>query len=201
MSIRPQPDLFASMEMSAVISECGSYRTELRRVWNRDLPLLVVCMLNPSTADHQKNDPTIVTLIHFAKLWGYGGLLIVNLFAFRASEPAAMMKASEPFGPNGATLASAMDYARANGGRLLAAWGNHGDHHDRAEWFSNRALQIYRLTLICLGTTKGWKPKHPMARGKHRIPRDQQPVIWREPPSQRADGGANIVTGHAGINT
>ncbi|EHK57717.1 DUF1643 domain-containing protein [Allomesorhizobium alhagi] len=182
MSIRPQPDLFDDMEMSAIISDCGLYRTELRRVWNSDLPLLVVCMLNPSTADHRKNDPTILALIHFGKLWGYGGLLVINLFAFRSPSPADMMAVSEPFGPcNARAIADAMEYARDNGGRLLAAWGNHGDHHDRAEWFCNRALQVYRLTLICLGTTKGWKPKHPMARGKHRIPRDQQPIVWRAP--------------------
>lgn len=181
MTIRPQPDLFDDMEMSAIISDCGLYRTELRRVWNRDLPLLVVCMLNPSTADHRKNDPTILALIHFAKLWGYGGLLVVNLFSLRTSSPAEMMKASDAFGPNGAPLEAAMAYARDNGGRLLAAWGNGGDHEDRAEWFSNRALQAYGLTLICLGTTHGWKPKHPLARGKHRIPRDQKPIVWRKP--------------------
>lgn len=181
MTVRPQPDLF-DMEMSAVISECGFYRTELRRVWFQELPLLVVCMLNPSTADHRRDDPTILVLIHFAKLWGYGGILVVNLFALRTSSPAEMMRSSEPFGPgNAAAIAAAMQYARDNGGRLLAAWGNGGDHHDRAEWFCNRALQVYGLTLICLGTTQGWKPKHPMARGKHRIARDQQPVIWRAP--------------------
>lgn len=183
MSIRPQPDLFDQMEMSAVITgpdDC--YRTELRRVWNRDLPLLVVCMLNPSTADHRKNDPTILTLIHFARLWGYGGVLVVNLFAFRASEPAAMMKASDPFGPNAATIEAAMAYARANRGRLLVAWGNDGAFEGRDEWFSNRALQVYGLTLICLGRTLSGHPKHPLARGKHRIPRDQQPVVWRQLP-------------------
>lgn len=200
MSIRPQPDLFDEMEMSAVISECGLYRTELRRVWNRDLPLLVVCMLNPSTADHRKNDPTILALIHFAKLWGYGGLLIVNLFAYRSPSPKEMMAYCDPFGgrQNADAIASAMAYAQDNGGRLLAAWGNGGDFEDRAEWFCNRALQVYRLTLICLGTTKDWKPKHPMARGKHRIPRDQQPINWRAA-IPRADGGANIVMTHADI--
>jgi hypothetical protein len=170
------------MEMHAAISVCGLYRTTLHRIWDRDRPMLVVCMLNPSTADHQKNDQTILALIHFAESWGYGGLFIVNLFSLRTSSPAEMMKAANPFGPdNGPAIAAAMAYARDNGGRLLCAWGNHGDHQDRAEWFCNRALQVYRLTLICLGTTKAWKPKHPMSRGKHRIPRDQPPIVWRSP--------------------
>jgi hypothetical protein len=174
-------DLF-SMRKSAVLCGPGNcYRTELRRIWEDIKPLLVVCMLNPSTADAEVDDPTIKTLIHFGKLWEYGGLLVVNLFALRTPSPAVMMAAANRFGPNAGAIEAAMAYARDNGGRLLAAWGNDGDFDDRAEWFSNRALQVYGLTLICLGTTNGWKPKHPMARGKHRIPRDQQPIIWRKP--------------------
>lgn len=185
MTARPHPDLFGTMQMSAAFSgpdDC--YRDELRRVWDDARPLLVVCMLNPSTADHRKNDPTVLTLIHFAKLWGYGGLLIVNLYSFRASSPVAMMAAANPIGPgNGDAIERAFEYAKANGGQLLAAWGNDGSFDGRDEWFCNRALQAHGLTLICLGTTKGWTPKHPMARGKHRIPRDQQPIVWRRPPT------------------
>lgn len=185
-----QADMFAAavpappMAMTALFGGPGDcYRYELRRFWDDALPLLVVCMLNPSTADHRRNDPTVLALIHFAKLWGYGGLLIVNLFAFRSSSPAAMMVAPYPFGAGNAdALENAMAYARDHGGRLLCAWGNGGDFEGRAEWFCNRAFQVYRLELICLGTTKGWKPKHPLARGKHWIPRDQQPVVWRRRP-------------------
>ncbi len=170
------------MVRSAVISDCGVWRTELRRVWNAHRPMLVVSMLNPSTADGVTDDPTIATLIHFARLWGYGGLLVVNLFSFRSPSPAVMMARDDAFGPgNAAAIAEAMAYARDHGGRLLCAWGNGGDHEDRAEWFCSRATKVYGLTLLCLGTTRGWKPKHPMARGKHRIPRDQMPIVWRTP--------------------
>ena len=168
------------MLRTAVISPCELFRYELRRVWDDTLPLLVVCMLNPSTADAEKDDPTLRELIHFARLWGYGGLLIVNLNARRTSSPAEMMASDASFGPENARhLAAAMEYARDHGGRLLAAWGNHGDFDDRAAWFCSRAYHVYRLDLICLGTTKSWHPKHPMARGKHRIPRNQQPILWR----------------------
>jgi hypothetical protein len=67
-------DLF--MRRSAIISACGKFRPELRRVWDDSKPLLPVCMLNPSRGDHTIDDPTILTLIWFAKLWGYGGLLL-----------------------------------------------------------------------------------------------------------------------------
>ncbi len=167
---------------SAVLSGPENcYRYELRRVWDIAHPLLVVCMLNPSTADHLQDDPTILALIHFARNWGYGGLLIVNLFALRSPTPKALLEREDRIGPgNGGFIGSAMAYAAANGGRLLAAWGNGGDLDDRAEWFCARANHVHHLDLICLGTTQYWAPKHPLARGKHFIPRDQRPIVWRK---------------------
>ena len=163
------------------------FRYELRRVWDAARRLLVVCMLNPSTADHEKDDPTILALMHFARLWGYGGLLIVNLFALRSPSPKALLQREDRIGPkNSAFINAAQAYASVNGGRLLAAWGNGGSLDDRADWFCSRAYHAHRLELVCLGTTRQWAPKHPMARGKHRIPRDQRPIVWREAPEKAA---------------
>lgn len=173
-------DLFT--QSSAVIDgPADCYRYELRRAWELDLPLLVVCMLNPSTADADKNDPTILALIHFAKLWGYGGLLIVNLCAYRSSSPSDMMTAVNPAGRyNGVYLSHAMEYARDNGGQMLVAWGNDGAFQRRDEMICIKAKEI-GVSLVCLGTTLSGAPKHPMARGKHRISREQQPVAWSRP--------------------
>jgi hypothetical protein len=177
-------DLFGKsipeMRMSAVISDCQTYRTELRRVWDDTKPLLVVCMLNPSRADHRKNDPTVLALIHFARLWGYGGLLIINLFSYRSPSPTKMKAVSgAAFGPdNAVTIERTLSFARHAGLPILAAWGANGDHEDRAEWFCDRARK-HMVDLICLGLTKDGHPKHPAARGPHRIPRDQQPIMWR----------------------
>ena len=159
----------------------GPWRYELRRIWDDGKPLLVVCMLNPSTADGYRDDQTIRTLIHFGQLWGYGGLYVVNLFAFRSSSPAEMMR--QPLGQalgadNAAYVIDAIGYARDHGKSLLAAWGNHGSHHRMDEWLEAEA-HLRLVDLICLGTTLSGQPKHPLARGKHRIPRDQQPLIWR----------------------
>jgi hypothetical protein len=167
------------MMMSAIIVDCWRY--ELKRIWDEAKPLLVVCMLNPSTADHTRNDPTILTLIHFAKLWSYGGLLVVNLFAFRSPNPVDLLKTSPAriFGPqNGAFIDDALGYARDHGRMALAAWGNLGSHFKMDEEFIGKARQR-GIDLVCLGTTQSGQPKHPLARGKHRIPRDQQPIIWR----------------------
>jgi hypothetical protein len=166
------------MLKEAVISDCTFYRYELRRIWDTGKPMLVVCMLNPSTADSSINDPTVLTLIHFGKLWGYGGLLIVNLYGFRSSSPAEMFsKGAAAIGPlNEKYTFAAIKYAKENGGKLLAAWGNGG--HEKAIFFAER-VTCAGVELICLGTTQSGAPKHPLARGKHRIPRDQMPIVWR----------------------
>lgn len=173
-------DLF--MRRTAVFSDdpLKLYRLELRRVWDDRLPLLPVCMLNPSWADDEKEDMTLLTLIHFARLWGYGGLLIVNLYAYRASQPNEMFKMGEAAvgKDNERYLASAVLYARENGGKILVAWGNDGQ--ERARWFT-RCVEMHGVQMVCLGTTQNGSPKHPAARGVHRIPRDQMPIDWKEP--------------------
>ncbi|MGY5812033.1 DUF1643 domain-containing protein [Rhizobium sp. LEGMi198b] len=169
-----------AIEKSAVISDCKLYRYELRRRWDAALYSLPVCMLNPSTADHEKDDPTIRELTHFAKLWGYGGLYIVNLWAFRSSSPAEMMASADPKGPgNKRYIEQAFGYARHFNTPMLAAWGNDGAFQARGLWFCEKAAHHF-VDLVCLGLTQNGQPKHPMSRGKNRIPRDQQPIMWRK---------------------
>jgi hypothetical protein len=167
------------MIRNATISECGRFRFELRRVWDAHKYVLVVCMLNPSTADAEKDDPTVLALIHFARLWGYGGLHIINLYAFRASRPSAMMMADDRIGPgNSIFINHAAMVAQQNSNALLIAWGNHGDFEGRASWFCSMVKHYYGLKLMHLGRTKQGAPKHPMARGKSFIPRDSFPQDW-----------------------
>ncbi|WFS01617.1 DUF1643 domain-containing protein [Rhizobium tumorigenes] len=167
-----------AVQKDAVISECTRYRYKLTRRWDGTKPMLPVCMLNPSTADHEKDDPTIRELTYFATQWGYGGLSIINLLAFRSSSPKEMMASSDPFGPeNGTFIQRALTDARHSNAPLLAAWGNGGTWADSDEWFRERAA-FNMVSLICLGLTKDGHPKHPMARGVHRIPRDQQPIAY-----------------------
>lgn len=166
------------VQKDAIISECGRYRYKLTRRWDGDKRMLPTCMLNPSTADHEIDDPTIRELTFFAEQWGYGGLLIVNLLAFRASTPKVMMAAADPFGPeNGTFIQRMLTDARHSRTPVLAAWGNGGAWADSDEWFCDRAT-FNMVSLVCLGLTKDGHPKHPMARGVHRIPRDQRPIAF-----------------------
>lgn len=87
------------LKTDAVLSTCRKYRFALWRIWDESKPYAMIIGLNPSTADEKEDDPTIARCIGFARSWGYGGLCMANLFAFRATEPADIFAASDPIGP------------------------------------------------------------------------------------------------------
>lgn len=137
----------------AVISEDGRYRYSLWRAWDRSLEPLTFVMLNPSTADANVDDPTIRRCIGFAKRDGFGGVRVVNLYAFRATQPKDMFRAIDPVGPLN------NDYFNfGTAATVIAAWGAHAR--------PNRVRDVMRLlrerTVYCLGTTKDGSPRHPL---------------------------------------
>jgi hypothetical protein len=121
--------------------------------------------LNPSTADEIKDDPTIRRCINFAKEWGYGGVCVTNLFAFRATKPIDMMKADNPVGvENDIWL-----YRIANNASIIvAAWGVHGT-------FSGRHIAVREMlpNLHYLRLTKNGYPGHPLY-----LPKTLTPIKW-----------------------
>lgn len=82
------------MEKKATLSDCGKYRYELSRIWDNSLPIVLFIMHNPSTADANEDDPTIRRCIGFAKQWGYGGIMVGNLFPYRATDPKELLNKS-----------------------------------------------------------------------------------------------------------
>src|SRR3989449_11540410 len=107
------------MRTDACFSRCGTYRYALWRRWAAG-PQVLFVMLNPSTADAQRDDPTIRRCIGFARRWGCGGIEVVNLFALRATDPRRLRYTRDPVGPeNVAHLARAAGRASLVG----AAWG------------------------------------------------------------------------------
>ena len=80
------------MEYSAMISNCNKYRYKLTRTWDEDKGKVLFIMLNPSTADEKTDDLTTRRCMNFAKNWGYGGLLIGNIYPFRAKRPKDLRK-------------------------------------------------------------------------------------------------------------
>jgi len=76
----------------AIISDCGKYRYELHREWDKEKRKVLFIMLNPSTADGLNNDLTTIRCMNFAKKWGYGGIMIGNIYPFRAKRPKDLKK-------------------------------------------------------------------------------------------------------------
>lgn len=147
--------------MVTKISDCGTYRYTLTRRWG-DGFTQVFCMLNPSTADAEKDDPTIRRCISFAKREGAGGLLVVNLFAYRATNPKSLPNHITAFGPeNYDALVLAGSNAKMSGKPIILGWGAHGGSHRADE----TAMGIFRqvgATMAALGWTKLGLPRHPL---------------------------------------
>ena len=80
------------LHKTAVISRCEKYRYKLTRTWDEDKGKVLFVMLNPSTANHIENDLTTIRCINFAEKWGYGGIMIGNIYPFRAKRPKDLRK-------------------------------------------------------------------------------------------------------------
>lgn len=114
-------------------------------------------MLNPSTADAERNDPTIRRCIGFARDWGYDGIEVVNLFAFRATRPADLKRASAPIGDrNDAYIRRAVQRCE----QTVLAWGAAGVLLGRGRLVLHRLEE--RPGVCCLGWTAGGQPRHPL---------------------------------------
>jgi len=153
---------------SAKISDDGRYRYLLERDWGPG-PRMIFCMLNPSTADATKDDPTIRRCTGFANREGCGGIKVVNLYALRSPSPSDLAKDADPFGPeNAAFLQWAFDMSRELRYPLIASWGAGLDPLKIGEQIRGWVIRRH-ARFQCLGRTKDGRPKHPLY-----LPRDQQ---------------------------
>lgn len=117
-------ELFDSRAGDAVFSRCGRYRYRLTRfLGGAGSGRVVFVMLNPSTADGDHDDPTIRRCVGFAKSWGLARLDVVNLFAWRATNPRALAVPADPIGPdNDRELVEAFT-SPGLASRVICAWG------------------------------------------------------------------------------
>jgi len=139
---------------NATFSSCRTYRYSLSRIWDKKKKYVLFIGLNPSTADEEVDDPTIRRCVNYAKEWGYGGFMIVNLFAYRTTLPSNLKKVKYPVGSENdkyiVTLSKKADIT-------VAAWGNNGD-------FYSRDKEVLSLvpSLMCLKINKSGQPAHPL---------------------------------------
>ena len=126
-------------------------------------------MLNPSTADETTDDPTIRRCVGYAKRWGYGALVVTNLFAFRATDPKDMKAAVDPIGEENDRylLEVASDSAA-----VICAWGVHGEYRDRGRSVL-KILEMERIKYLALRLTKQGHPSHPLY-----LPSSANPVAF-----------------------
>lgn len=156
------------MKKSASISACGLYRYDLTRMWSAesyvDAALCAFIGLNPSTADADLDDPTIRRCIGYAKDWGYDGLVMLNAYAYRATDPRAMKSASDPVGLLNDDY---IDYWSMRCPMIVACWGVHIDD------LRERDLRDKLPRLHFLRLTKSGKPGHPLY-----LPKSLTPQPW-----------------------
>jgi len=150
------------MEKGAIISPCEKFRYRLWRTWDASLPVLLFVMLNPSTADASENDPTIRKCIGFAQRLGFGGIEVLNLFAYRATDPADLKRAGYPAGPdNVAHLDGRIKAVQAASGVVVCAWGVNARNSAKAAEFVAWAAS-WRIPLYALRLTADGVPWHPL---------------------------------------
>lgn len=157
------------VDRSAVISPCESYRYHLTRAWSMGEGEVVFIMLNPSTADASLDDPTIRRCVGFGAAWGFRSLVVVNLFAWRATQPSELGRVHDPVGPLAdAYLLAAAGHAQ----KIVCAWGNDGHLQGRGEAVC-RLLKEAGHPLFHLGLTQSQAPRHPLY-----LKKTLQPELW-----------------------
>lgn len=146
------------MIRTAIISDCGRFRYLLSRTWDNALPVLLFVMLNPSTADALADDATIRRCSAFGRAHGFGGIEVVNLFAFRATAPADLRRAGWPIGPENDTHIAA---AAARAQVVCVAWGAVKEANERVQVVMPILRRAGRLP-HCLHVTRSGYPGHPL---------------------------------------
>lgn len=176
-------DDLSGRRSSAVFSANGNYRYVLTREWDDQKDKLVVIGLNPSTADAERNDPTITRCIRRAIALGCGGLVMLNLFAYRATDPMVMKSVSDPIGAGNDAALREFSVRRPI---VLGAWGNDGLFRERSEQVTQLLLGV-GVSLHALAITKQGQPQHPLY-----VSYTTAPMLWRRPGVSVVDAKAPL---------
>lgn len=149
------------MIKTAEISECGKYRYQLKRQWGSGNNFVLFIAFNPSIADSEIDDPTLTRCINFAKMQNYDGLIMANLFAYRATNPNDLIGDKD-------YLIGALndDWIRRSikeVDAIVVCWGNDGAYLNR----SDEVLEILKeyqevKQVFCLDKNATGQPKHPL---------------------------------------
>ncbi len=164
------------IQRSAVFSSDGLYRYRLIRRWGSGRTVLFVCH-NPSVAGKDIDDPTAVRMMRFAWFWGYDGVLVGNLGARVSTDPSDLVGIADPIGPENDTHLEDMSKSAS---LRIVAWGA-GMLSEDVRARAVLALLSKHGDVHCLARTKEGFPRHPLARGKQRIPDETWPELYAQP--------------------
>ncbi len=159
----------AASPSGAKFSRCRKWRYLLWRRWDERKPAANFLMLNPSTADEVQLDPSCTRARNYAERWGYGALIVTNIFGWRATDPLEMKAVRDPVGAgNDAAILRAAREASI----VVCAWGNHGEHLARAHAVT-ALLRGAGVALHYLRMNGAGHPAHPLY-----LPGALAPVRW-----------------------
>jgi hypothetical protein len=144
---------------TAVIDPTGLYRYSLTRTWEPASGRACFCLLNPSTADATRDDPTLRRCLGYARRWGFGSVEVVNIFALRATDPHELRRARDPIGPRND---AAIRRAARRAALVVAGWGAHGALLDRGDAVRAILARLADTDIVTLGLTKHAHPRHPL---------------------------------------
>lgn len=171
--------LFGVAHQAAIMSKDGRYRYSLERFWDDGEGTVLFVMLNPSTADASVDDPTIRRCMGFARSWGYQGLIVWNIYAYRATDPDELDRVDDPIGRENEDhlwrIFPDVDL-------IVAAWGakpNRGRYVNREMVMT--VGPFYDHDLYCLGLTKDGHPRHPLY-----VKGSTKPILWHPAGSEKA---------------
>lgn len=159
------------MRSQAVYSPCEQYRYWLSRTWE-DGPTVSFVGLNPSTATEATDDPTVRRCRRFAERWGYGGFIMLNLFAFRATEPKEMKVQEHPVGSETDRYLLEGAYQSQE---IVCCWGIHGHFRGRAAYVEKMLRAEYSAKLRYLRLVSGGTPGYPLY-----LPNSVKREVWNE---------------------
>jgi hypothetical protein len=155
------------MPNECVFSPDRSHRYTLIHRWdellNPDHGIAWIC-LNPSTADENQLDPTLRRIRDFSATWGYSFFVMLNLFAWRATQPADMKRTADPIGPDNDRLIA---HWSGKVDRVMLGWGEHGAHLGRDQQV---LAYLDRSKTFCLERNASGQPKHPLYVSKKNRP-------------------------------
>lgn len=152
-------NLVGGERREAAFSDCMKYRYRLEICWDPNLKCLVTIGLNPSTADHLQDDPTIRKCKELARDMGYGSYMMLNAFAWRSTDYKALFRVPDPIGPG-----NTLDYLKTwcDGAFVIACWGAHITEKPWRHYYRGMDIAKAIPNLFCLQVTKSGHPQHPL---------------------------------------